>query len=363
MTTVVRGATTDEYPDVRTILESAFHSDDEARLWDYLVEHDPSLRPEGVRLAVVDGRPVACTVVLPRDIRGRVGWVAGAIVTLVACLPAMQGRGHGGRTVRDALTHMEEQGWALGILYGHPTYYPRFGFVPTMPSCHTVVPASAAQASGDTLSDVRDGELSMLAELYAASLGEYPCAVARDAAPWLWRARNSERGHLLALSGRRAYSFVSEDRDAGDLVIHEAAADESDVVALLAALLSHAERSALVRVRLVMPPRHPLVALAVERGAAQRISPPSAGMAAIVDPDALLPPGYWLDDDDLLHGVRRIGRIDRQSLAPYILGARGLDENPSAWPIDDLSAEVDRDRLAADWPASFPHWSLEPFWT
>ena len=134
MTPHARGATTADYPAIRTILAGAFPTDDEARLWDYLVENDFNLRPEEVRLVVADDRPAACTVVLPREIRGRAGWVPGAILTLVACLPELQNHGYGGLAVRDALDYMERQGMAIGLLYGHPGYYPRFGFVPVLPA-------------------------------------------------------------------------------------------------------------------------------------------------------------------------------------------------------------------------------------
>ena len=93
MQTETRGARRNEYPLIREILARAFKTEDEAELWDCLVTHDASLRPDGVRLTVVDGRPVACSVVLPRQIQTRWGWAAGAIVTLVACHPDHQNQG------------------------------------------------------------------------------------------------------------------------------------------------------------------------------------------------------------------------------------------------------------------------------
>lgn len=73
MKITVRPAQFSEYPALRDIMARAFKSEDEPRLWDHLVSNDPNLKPEGVRVAVADGRPVACTVVLPRQIRVRQG--------------------------------------------------------------------------------------------------------------------------------------------------------------------------------------------------------------------------------------------------------------------------------------------------
>jgi hypothetical protein len=77
-------ARSDEYPRVRDILARAFSTPDEADLWDYLVDHDPDLTPECVRVARLEGRIIACTVVLPRSIRSRIGLVHGAIVTTLS---------------------------------------------------------------------------------------------------------------------------------------------------------------------------------------------------------------------------------------------------------------------------------------
>lgn len=67
----------EDHPAIRDIIARAFDTEDEANLWDYLEAHDPAFRPEGIRLATVNGRPVACTVVLKRQIWTRRGWVAG----------------------------------------------------------------------------------------------------------------------------------------------------------------------------------------------------------------------------------------------------------------------------------------------
>jgi len=148
MATEVRCARADEYPLVRELIRVSF-KDDEAELWDYLVENDPSLRPEGVSLCVADGRPVACTVALPRKVRGPQGWLPGAIITLVCTHPDFRLRGHGASTVRDAVAWVTEQGGVLSFLYGVRAYYPRFGFVPVLPRLETVIPAAAVSAAAN----------------------------------------------------------------------------------------------------------------------------------------------------------------------------------------------------------------------
>ncbi|GAC1509875.1 MAG: hypothetical protein NVS2B16_09150 [Chloroflexota bacterium] len=360
MSTEVRGATAADALDIRAILARAFPTEDEADLWDYLVTHDRGFDFDGVRLACVNGRPVACTVVLPRQIRGRIGWVSGAVITLVACLPGDQGKGYAGETLIDALAYVQEQEWALAMLYGHPSYYPRFGFVPVLPRYETQLRVTGAPPNSVPLRGARDEDLAVLGGLYNDYLATYPCAVARDESLWLWHPRNDEQNEVLMLVDGLGYAFVSRLEQASALFVHEAAGPADS---LLVALQAHATKHGLERIHLAMPPDHPLVQAAVSQGATQHIHAPSAGMAAVVDPAPLLPPGYWLDDGELLHGVRRIGRMDVAHLVPYMLGVAGLDSDPGIWPIHDLSLDIDRDRLAHDWPRLLPHWSLDPFWS
>jgi putative acetyltransferase len=46
-------------------------------------------------------------------------------------LPSHQNQGIGGQLTRAGLEACRAAGYGYVILLGHPTYYPRFGFVPT----------------------------------------------------------------------------------------------------------------------------------------------------------------------------------------------------------------------------------------
>jgi predicted N-acetyltransferase YhbS len=48
----------------------------------------------------------------------------------VGILPSHQGKGIGGDLIREGLARAKEKGYSACFLLGHPTYYPRFGFVP-----------------------------------------------------------------------------------------------------------------------------------------------------------------------------------------------------------------------------------------
>ena len=50
----------------------------------------------------------------------------------VAVAPAHQREGAGGLLIRAGLARCEEMGITAVVLLGHPDYYPRFGFVPSV---------------------------------------------------------------------------------------------------------------------------------------------------------------------------------------------------------------------------------------
>ena len=117
---------------VRAMSVAAFPTDAEARLLDALRaagDYDP---PRSL-LAEVDGSVVGhallTAVILERPDGTR---DANRIVALgpLAVTPGWQKLGIGGELVRAALAQAEQEGAAVVVVLGHPTYYPRFGFRP-----------------------------------------------------------------------------------------------------------------------------------------------------------------------------------------------------------------------------------------
>jgi putative acetyltransferase len=64
----------------------------------------------------------------------------------MAVLPAYQKQGIGGQLIRAGLEECRGLGYEVVVVLGHPTYYPRFGFVPAKPkgiTCEFEVPEEA----------------------------------------------------------------------------------------------------------------------------------------------------------------------------------------------------------------------------
>lgn len=388
----VRGATRSEYPAIADVILRAF-KEDEHNLWQYLVDNDPSLEPEGVRVSVVDGKIVACTVVLPRTIMTRAGWKPSALVTLVACDPDWQGRGHGGATIRSALDYCGAKGLALGLLYGHPGYYPRFGYVPVLPWLWTEldpakVAASQIATAAATAAPVRlelqqgledPADLAEVNKLFEQSLATYPMAVRRGDDAWVWRDRNSAGKSMLLLRGAngRAVAYArtyTDTRYPGVLIAPEAAVrDAGDAVGLVAALVQRAAEKGFERLRLVLPPQEELTRAALLLGAEQNYRPPTSGMAAVTNWDMVLPERYaaaaaegqvsgdtetWL----LSYDGRPVLTAPRRQLSQMALGYLGADDVALVPGAELVGGTADWDRLRADMPALYPRWTLAPCW-
>ncbi|MET7639444.1 N-acetyltransferase [Streptomyces sp. NPDC005438] len=141
-----RPETPEDRSTVRAILTAAFPTDQEARLVDRL-RADPDAWLPGLSLITEDerGEAVAHALLTRCHIEdperpgrpehseyGGSGEPGGAALTLAPCavLPSRQGTGAGSAAIHAALDAARARGETLVLVLGHPTYYPRFGFVP-----------------------------------------------------------------------------------------------------------------------------------------------------------------------------------------------------------------------------------------
>jgi predicted N-acetyltransferase YhbS len=144
---LTRAAAHHELDEVADLILRSFKEDERA-LFNYIRANDPAFAPESCRVAIHEhtGRPVACSIALPCEVRARGGWVPGAVITLVCADPICQRQGYGAAGVRDSLAYAQASGARVAMLYGVPAYYPRFGFVPVLPRWETDLDVTAGLA-------------------------------------------------------------------------------------------------------------------------------------------------------------------------------------------------------------------------
>ena len=109
-------------PAIRDLTTAAFEGTVEATIVDRLRESCPDL----VSLVAVDGDRVVGHILFS-PVTVDVG-PAGMGLAPLAVLPEFQRRGIGAALVERGIAVLRERGCPFVLLYGHPGYYPRFGF-------------------------------------------------------------------------------------------------------------------------------------------------------------------------------------------------------------------------------------------
>jgi len=124
---------------VRVVNERAFESPDEAALVDAL-----RATPGALSLVAADGdRIVGHILFTPVQIESRAMAIRAVGLAPMAVLPEYQRRGIGSELVRRGLDMCRASGQEAVVVVGHPTFYPRFGFVPAFTKdldCEFTVP-------------------------------------------------------------------------------------------------------------------------------------------------------------------------------------------------------------------------------
>jgi putative acetyltransferase len=115
-------------PAIDALLERAFGEQDEVRLVEALrasAEYIPELS-----LVAVDGDDIVGQILFSRVIVEGVRPGPAVALAPMAVAPERQRSGIGAALIRAGLDACDALGIGLVVVLGHPSYYPRFGFVP-----------------------------------------------------------------------------------------------------------------------------------------------------------------------------------------------------------------------------------------
>lgn len=114
---------------IRHINQDAFPSDAEADLVDALRKQvDTYISLVAERDKVIVGHIMFSPVTL----KGEESYIRMAGLAPMAVLSGYQNQGIGSALVKEGLQVCEEQGYQVIVVLGHPNFYPRFGFVPSV---------------------------------------------------------------------------------------------------------------------------------------------------------------------------------------------------------------------------------------
>lgn len=123
---IIREETPADVPAVARVNDRTFGRPDEGMMVD-------ELRERGLHLlsmvAELNSEVVGAILFTPVTIDTPHGAVSAAGLSLLAVLPEHQRQGIGGALIHTGLQCLRDQGERICCVLGHPTYYPKFGFI------------------------------------------------------------------------------------------------------------------------------------------------------------------------------------------------------------------------------------------
>jgi predicted N-acetyltransferase YhbS len=123
-----------DFEQVDVLLDHTFTDDrysrgDEGRLIRMLRDGDSYLEDLSI-VAERHGRIIGYVMLVPASVKGFPDALPSLVLAPVAVLQEYQGRAVGSRLVEFALDRARDLGYGSVFVFGHPAYYPRFGFKP-----------------------------------------------------------------------------------------------------------------------------------------------------------------------------------------------------------------------------------------
>ena len=126
---IIRSETSNDIDRIRELHISAFGEETEADLVD-------ALRKSGIPLislvAEEDKTLIGHIMFSPVTIDNGCSAISVAGLAPMSVLPEFQRKGIGSMLVKEGLEHCKQAGYSAVVVLGHPEYYPKFGFVPSV---------------------------------------------------------------------------------------------------------------------------------------------------------------------------------------------------------------------------------------
>jgi len=126
---IIRNERIDDIKSIWLINSQSFETDAEANLVD-------NLRASGIPfislVAETNNKLAGHILFTPVKLVGAKKGIKIAGLAPMAVLPDFQNNGIGSKLVEDGLKQCEDEGYEAVVVLGHPNYYPKFGFIPSV---------------------------------------------------------------------------------------------------------------------------------------------------------------------------------------------------------------------------------------
>jgi len=134
MKIVVRQETNEDFERVYEVVKTAFlnaeHTNGDEQNLVTRLRKSAAFIPELSLVAVIDDKIVGHTMFTKIKIKNGAEEYASLVLAPVSVVTEMQGKGIGTKMIIEGHKTAKRLGYGSVILVGHPSYYPRFGYVP-----------------------------------------------------------------------------------------------------------------------------------------------------------------------------------------------------------------------------------------
>ena len=324
-------------------------------------------------------------------------WVRMGGIANVVVRSQHRGKGYASRLMREAVSYMERERYAVSILFGIPDFYHRFGYVPVTPEYSVSVAVrdierlTATTAVRPACPEDHAGLLDLYTRVNARRSG----AVRRTRV--FYEALDDEVwwGHpsRMLVTGEAGHptGYVLLEGDPASLSVLDVIVPAEHVATAGVSLITWLGQEALARrrerLRLPLPPDEPLAGLLRGIGCKVETTYPAnyggmgrivnlAALAAAIEPGiadhiralpvAARPGSVEFDCPDAGQARLELGRgsvlrirLPQQQLLQLLMGYRSIDE---LWRVYGGTDASDLATIRALFPAGYPHmWELDHF--
>ena len=134
MKIVVRQETNEDFEKVYEVVKMAFlnaeHTNNDEQNLVVRLRKSAAFIPELSLVAVIDDEIVGHIMFTKIKIKNRTEEFESLVLAPVSVVPEMQNKGIGAKMIIEGHKTAQGLGYISVILVGHPSYYPRFGYVP-----------------------------------------------------------------------------------------------------------------------------------------------------------------------------------------------------------------------------------------
>jgi putative acetyltransferase len=284
---LIRPETVRDYAAIAAVHAYAFDNHAAEAAIVALLRHRAAFDPELSLVAEVQGEIVGHVLFSPYTVRLLGQDVRAVNLAPIAVHPDYQGKGIGGQLIREGHALARAKGYPLSFLLGHPTYYPRFGYLTHVYGSSTlIIPAASITPAELEIRAPIPADISALHALWLHDEGQVDFALDPGTGLMDWVSPSPTVEATVYLRGGEiaGYTRARKDNPGQPLVF---IARDSPAALAMAGSIAHQGEGQTPLTEILLP-LHPLsrsgAALGRMDGAEWKTSAWAAGMACPLAP-------------------------------------------------------------------------------